>query len=191
MSETYDREAARDEAVRAVLPLVPAHGWTMKAVRLGAGENGTLLFPGGPPDLVEAYLAMANRDMARAAAPLLEGMRLTQRVRTLIAVRLEQAAPHREAVRHAVGFLARPSQAALAARCTARTVDAIWVAAGDESAGFSWYSKRAILAGVYTSTLLFWLGAGRGMEETLGFLDRRLAGVGRIGKLRQRVSVLF
>ncbi len=39
----------------------------------------------------------------------------------------------------------------------ARTVDAIWHAAGDRSADWSWYSKRAILAGVYGATLLFWL----------------------------------
>ena len=40
--------------------------------------------------------------------------------------------------------------------CTARTVDAIWHAAGDRSADFSWYTKRAILAAVYTATVLYW-----------------------------------
>ncbi len=76
---------------------------------------------------------------------------------------------------------------AAAARCTTRTADAIWHAAGDRSADFSWYTKRAILTGIYTSTLLFWLHDGSEADAaTLAFLDRRLAGVGELGRLRRR-----
>ena len=46
-----------------------------------------------------------------------------------------------------------------------------------------------ILAAVYSATVLYWL---RDMSEddaaTLAFLDRRLAGIGRIGRLRGRVD---
>ena len=76
-----------------------------------------------------------------------------------------------------------------AAACTARTVDAIWHAAGDRSADFSWYTKRAILAAVYSATVLYWLrDTSEDDAATLAFLDRRLAGVGRIGRLRGRVE---
>ncbi len=62
-------------------------------------------------------------------------------------------------------------------------MDAIWHLAGDRSADWSWYTKRAILAGVYGATLLYWLrDDSEDDEATLAFLDRRLAGVGRIGK---------
>ena len=80
----------------------------------------------------------------------------------------------------------------MALRCAARTVDAIWHAAGDSSADFSWYTKRAILAGVYGATLLFWLG--RHDEDdaaALAFLDRRLAGVAAIGRARRRCEGLL
>ena len=75
-------------------------------------------------------------------------------------------------------------------RCiTARTVDAIWHAAGDRSADFSWYTKRAILTGVYAATVLYWLrDTSDDDTATLGFLDRRLAGVGHIGSLRRRAE---
>ena len=75
----------------------------------------------------------------------------------MIALRLEQNRPHKEAIRRALALLALPRNARLAAACTARTVDAIWHAAGDRSADFSWYTKRAILAAVYGATVLFWL----------------------------------
>jgi ubiquinone biosynthesis protein COQ9 len=68
-------------------------------------------------------------------------------------------------------------------------VDAVWHAAGDRSADFSWYTKRAILAAVYGATLLYWLRDSSDDDAaTLGFLDRRLAGVGRIGSARRRVE---
>ena len=76
-----------------------------------------------------------------------------------------------------------------AAACTARMVDAIWHAAGDRSADFSWYTKRAILAAVYTTTLFYWLrDTSEDDVATLAFLDRRLAGIGRIGKLRGQAT---
>jgi ubiquinone biosynthesis protein COQ9 len=182
------RAQARDHAIRALLPLVPDRGWTLAALRDAAGPDADLLFPGGPSELVEAYIDLADRDMVSEAAPLVATQKLSQRVRTLIATRLDQALPHKAAVRRAASVLARPGSVALAARCTARTVDAIWHAAGDTSADFSWYTKRAILAGVYTSTLLFWLDSARDQAETFAFLDRRLAGVARIGRLRRTLA---
>ena len=94
------------------------------------------------------------------------------------------------AVRRAVAVLALPRHALLAGRCTARTVDAIWHAAGDRAADFSWYTKRAILAGVYGATLLFWLrDASEDDAATLAFLDRRLQGVARAGQVRRQFSI--
>ena len=76
-----------------------------------------------------------------------------------------------------------------AARCTARTVDAIWHAAGDEAADFSWYTKRATLGAIYGATLFYWLrDDSEDDAPTLAFLDRRLAGLGRFGKLRGRLT---
>jgi ubiquinone biosynthesis protein COQ9 len=187
MTESFDRELARFSAIEAALPFVAEHGWTATALRLGGGGSADLLFPGGSPDMVEAYIAFADRRMVDATIPVIGNLRLSQRVRALIATRLRQAEPEREAVRRALGVLALPGGAVAAARSLAGTVDAIWIAAGDRSADFSWYTKRGILASVYTATLLFWLNAGNDHEATLAFLDRRLEGVARIGKLRRRL----
>jgi ubiquinone biosynthesis protein COQ9 len=183
-----DRTAARDAAILATLPLVPQHGWTLSAVRAAAGQDADLLFPNGPAELVEAYIDLANREMVRLASPGLLDQKLPARVRALIETRLEWATPHREAVRRAASVLALPVNAATAARCTAGTVDAIWHAAGDRSADFSWYTKRAILASVYVATLFYWLNTPDDLPATLAFLDRRLAGISRIGKLRRRLG---
>ena len=182
-----ERSDARDAVINAVLPLVPELGWTCAALRQ-ASPNGDLLFPGGSGELVEAYLDLLDRRMALNAAPLLSNQRLPARVRSLIAARLALTDAHRPALRRAALVLADPTQAPRAARCAARTVDAIWHAAGDTSADFSWYTKRAMLGVVYASTMLYWLNDAITEETALAFLDRRLAGIARVTKLRRRLT---
>ena len=194
-----ERSAERDAAIAALLPLVPAQGWTMAALRGALGDIGAdtedaeLLFPGGGPDLIEAFIDISDRRMEQdAAAADLAALRLPARVRALIALRLQANRPHKDAIRRAVGVLALPGNFAVAARCTGRTVDAIWHAAGDRAADFSWYSKRATLTGVYAATLLFWLrDQGEDDAATLAFLDRRLEGVAHFGRWRRRAEAWF
>jgi ubiquinone biosynthesis protein COQ9 len=191
-----ERSAERDTVIAALLPRVPMQGWTRAALRgaladLGADPlDAELLFPGGAAELVEAFLDWADRRMeAAAAAADLAALRTPARVRSIVVLRLHELRPHREAVRRALAVLALPRHAGVAARALARTVDAIWHAAGDASADFSWYTKRATLAAVYGATLLYWLrDPTEDDAATLAFLDRRLAGVGRVGALRRRVE---
>jgi len=190
MFQPPERSPERDAAIEALLPNVPFDGWTVAALRAAAGPDADLLFPGGVTDMVEAYCDLGDRWMEEgAAAADLSSLNLSKRVRAIIALRFEQNRPYKDAVRRALAVLAVPGNAGIALRCTARTVDSIWHAAGDGSVDFSWYTKRAILAGVYGSTLLYWLNDGSDDDEaTLAFLDRRLAGVGRIGGLRRRLG---
>lgn len=191
-----ERSAERDAAIAATLSHVPVQGWTMAALRSGLRDLGRdprdaeVLFPGGVADLVESYIDLQDRTMEAAlAARDLSGLRLAERVRLAVAERLAAARPHREAVRRAAALLAQPWHAGLSARTLARTVDAIWHAAGDRSADFSWYTKRLILAAIYGATLLFWLrDDSEDDAPTLGFLDRRLADHARFHKAQLRAS---
>jgi ubiquinone biosynthesis protein COQ9 len=194
-----ERGPERDAAIQAMMPHVPFDGWTRRALAVAlAGsdapaDEAELLFPGGAVAMVEAFCDLADRRMTEGAAALdLADKGLIARVRAIIALRLAQNRPHKEAVRRAVSVLALPMHARQAAGCTLRTVDAIWHAAGDRAADFTWYTKRAMLAAVYGATLLYWLrDASEDNTATLGFLDRRLAGIGRTYKLRGRASAVL
>lgn len=164
-------------------------GWTTKALRAALEAVGRdpaeapLVLNGGAGDMIEAYVQSLDERMIAAAQGLEGG--LSARVKAVIATRLALSGGEKEGIRRALAWLALPRNAARTARITARTVDAIWFAAGDRSADFSWYTKRAILAAVYGATLLFWLGDTSPEDEnTLTFLDRRLKDVGLLGKLR-------
>ncbi len=156
-----ERSAERDAAIVAMLPHVPFDGWTRRALRAGladigvAREDAEQLFPGAAaPTLSRRSATWPTAGWRRPPPFWSPAMRLHQRVRAVIALRLEQNRPHKEAIRRALALLALPGHVRLAATCTARTVDAIWRAAGDRSADFSWYTRRAILAAVFGATLL-------------------------------------
>jgi ubiquinone biosynthesis protein COQ9 len=63
----------------------------------------------------------------------------------------------------------------------------IWRQAGDTATDFNHYTKRAILAGIYAATLAVFVDdRTEGKADTLAFLDRRLAGVGRFEKAKAK-----
>jgi ubiquinone biosynthesis protein COQ9 len=192
-----ERLSDRDAAIEAMLPNVPFDGWTNRALRSGLTSVGmpedeaVILFPGGAADMIAVFCDLADRRMTEAAAALAEAG-LTARVRAIIALRLTMNRPHKEAIRRAVSVLALPGNARAAAAITARTVDAIWHAAGDRSVDFSWYTKRAILTAIYGATLLFWLrDTSDDDADTRAFLGRRLEGVGRIGRVRGHARTML
>jgi ubiquinone biosynthesis protein COQ9 len=192
-----ERLSERDAAIEAMLPNVPFDGWTIRALRAGLAAAGlpvdeaTILFPGGAADMVAVFCDLADRRMTGASDSLTE-TGLTARVRAVIALRLAMNRPHKEAIRRAMAVLAWPGNARTAAAITARTVDAIWHAAGDRSADFSWYTKRALLTAVYGATLLFWLhDTSEDDADTRAFVERRLLGVGRLGRAQGRAAALL
>ncbi len=169
--------------IRAAVERAEWEGWspaTLRAACEDAGEDPALLdshFPRGVAGAVADWAALADAEMEAAAA--LEEMaswRIPVRIRRVVELRLRAVEHHREALRGALRVLALPWNLPLAARTAARTADAMWHAAGDTSADFSWYTRRATLAAVYGATLAFWLSPrAPEMEEVLAFLDRRLA----------------
>ncbi|MBE9603703.1 COQ9 family protein [Acetobacteraceae bacterium H6797] len=193
MAQHDDQADHQARALDALLPHAPRLGWSRAALEAGLADLGLpraeagLLFGPGPFRLIEAWARLNDRRMTAAAAEAdFEGLRTPGRVRAVVELRLGLLAPHKQALRSAVGLLATPFGLPSAWRIEARTVDAIWKAAGDASSDFSRHSKRAILAAIHTATLAYWLrNDGTSIEEAMAFFDRRLA---MLPKKRKRAS---
>ena len=202
MTDSPERNSLRERVLEATLPHVPFDGWTLAALASGAVDAGlapeTALraFPRGAVEAVEFWCTRADRRMMEALAARDLGL-LKTRERVALGVRLRLAAleHHREALRRALGLFALPLHAGAAGLSLWRTVDAIWYAAGDRATDFNFYTKRALLAGVYGATLLYWLDdRSEGAAETWAFLDRRIADAmsvpRKLAALGQRLSAL-
>ncbi|WP_343559286.1 COQ9 family protein [Kiloniella sp. b19] len=191
MSET--EEMSRDETVKAVLDsvlsLVPFEGWSERALIEAAEENDLsrqqvlALFPRGIQDVVRVLNQRFDDEMLAACpAEELEDMKVRERIATLVRTRLMVMEPHRDALKQGLSYFALPGNVTEGFHTLYDTLDRIWVAAGDRSNDYNFYSKRMLLAGVYSSTLLYWLEDGsEGYEKSWAFLDRRIANVLRVG----------
>jgi len=171
-------------------------GWSRAAMasaarrlELPVGEADRL-FPGGP---VQVLTWLSERSDLRTVEDMekqgIANLKVRDRIKQAVRLRLERHGGEREAVRRALGLLSMPFNGPLALRLLYKTVDALWYAAGDTSTDFNFYTKRATLAGVYSSTLLYWLNdRSPGSEATWSFLDRRIDDVMKIEKLKSRLS---
>lgn len=185
----------RPHLVAALLPHVAFDGWTEAALNRAAQDIGiaedraVLAFPRGGLDMILAWLALIDDAMAKALAQYpLETLKIRDRIHKAVMLRLEQIAPYKEAMRRAMPLLALPHNASAALRSTWRTVDAMWMAAGDSATDFNYYSKRTLLAGIYGATLMVWLDdESEGCKETEGFLARRIGNVMAFEKVKARV----
>ena len=197
MTDQYDRDDDRARLLEAALDHVAFDGWSETALRAAAEDTGIPLervlnaFPGGATELIAFHSETADRRMLEALdlEPLSE-MKVREKAAKAIRLRLEANFRNREAIRTALTALMMPQNAGLAARLLYKTVDAIWYAIGDRSTDFNFYTKRGLLAGVYTATVFYWLNdKTEGTAATWTFLDRRIAEVMKVpqvlGKLTQ------
>ena len=160
-------------------------GWNAKAVDSAAAQLGIdpaqarLAFPKDAPAMIEAWIDGVDAAMEAHFTPeVVAAMKVRDRIRTMIWFRLEATGPAREAVRSALSILAMPQNLPLALKTGWRSADRMWRLAGDTATDYNHYTKRLILSGVYTSTLMVWLDdQSEGWSETAAFLDRRLQNV--------------
>jgi ubiquinone biosynthesis protein COQ9 len=206
VTDTPELVARKDALLEATLPEVTFDGWSLTALRNGARSAGieesgiALLFPEGPGEAALWLDDWADRKMLAALEAMdLTAMKVRRRVAAGVEARLTVLAPYREAVRRAIALKATPWGAVRAAQILYRTVDAIWYAAGDTATDFNFYTKRSLLAAVYTPTILYWLNdRSEGSADSFAFLDRRLADVmklpqlgGELRKAAKRVATPF
>jgi len=180
----------------AALAHVPFDGFSDHALTRAAEEAGadkdTLarLFPEGPLSLVEAFSQSADAELETLLARMdLTRLKIRERIARAVLTRLEILAPNKEAARRAAAFLSLPPHLPLATKLIYATVDIMWRAAGDTSTDFNFYTKRGILAGVYSATLVRWFNdTSEDESATREFLAARIENVMQFEKLKAQAK---
>jgi ubiquinone biosynthesis protein COQ9 len=188
--------AIRRAILADALPNVPFDGWsgaTLRQATTAAGHDPAMAaraFPGGAIELLAFWLSECDRVMlAGFDDPAVRKLKLRDKMAAAIRRRLDHVAAHEEAVRRALNTLALPQHAPQALRSLHRTVDALWYAVGDRSTDFNFYTKRAMLAAIYSATLVYWLDdRSPDKAQSWAFLERRLDGIMRFQKWRGKLD---
>lgn len=170
-------------------------GWTREAVANAASAHGVnpevarIAYPGGAIDMIAAWIARIDADMAEALpAERIGNLPIRERIRSLVQFRLDAVTGREESLRRALAIMAMPQNAARTVKLSWSSADRMWRLAGDVAADFNHYTKRATLAALYASTLLVFVAdESEGKAETRAFLDRRINGVMRFEKAKARM----
>lgn len=186
-----------DELRVALAPDIAASaifdGWNETALKAAAEMAGCdsdiarLAFPGSKPmDMISAWIASVDQAMeVEWPAERLATLKIRERIRTLVAFRLDAVADVDEAVRRALAVMAQPQNAAQALKLGWHSADIMWRLAGDTATDYNHYTKRAILAGIYSATLAVFVNdESEGKADTHAFLERRIDGVMKFEKAK-------
>jgi len=192
MDEPSPLELIRRQLALAVGENAVFDGWTQAAVDAAAAQLGIdqaqarLAMPKDQAGQVETYIHAVDRALEEWFTPeRLAGLKIREKIRSILWKRLEIMEPAREAVRRALSILAMPQNVPAGLRTGWHTADVMWRIAGDTSTDYNHYTKRLMLGGVYASTLLVWLDdQSEGFVDTAAFLDRRIDDVMKIEKAK-------
>jgi ubiquinone biosynthesis protein COQ9 len=185
------RPALAPEIARAAV----FDGWSEQALTQAAVAQGVdpavarLAFPGGAMDMIDAWIEAADERMQRSFADgRLGTMKVRERIRALLLFRLDSLGGQEEALRRALAVQTMPQNIARALKIGWRSADRMWRLAGDTATDYNHYTKRALLAGIYASSLaLFVDDKSEGKAETYAFVDRRIDGVMKFEKAKAKL----
>jgi ubiquinone biosynthesis protein COQ9 len=170
-------------------------GWTDAALCQASALAGVdaavarLAFPGGAMDMIGAWIECTDAKMgAHFADGHLAGLKIRDRIRTLLLFRLDAVAGMEEALRRALAIQAMPQNLARTLKAGWHSADLMWRLAGDTATDYNHYTKRALLCGIYTATLAVFVDdRSEGKAETRAFLDRRIENVMQFEKAKAQL----
>lgn len=182
------------QLVDAALPHVPFDGWSKATLDLAIRDLGMDAAvahgacPRGAVDLAVAFHKAGDAKMVqRLHDEDLSTLRFRDRIAAAVRYRLD-AIEDKELVRRGTTLFSLPQHSGDGAACIWGTVDAIWTALGDTSDDVNWYTKRATLSAVYSTTVLYWLGDDSAENAaTWEFLDRRIDNVMQFEKVKAKL----
>ena len=186
-----------------MLNQVPNLGWTWDALNEAAKtskkvknsnkEELQILFDNKISNIISSFNDKLDEDMyAIFNAERDKEVGTTDTVKALILSRLKASENYKGIIKTSLFFMAQPRNAYVAFNQLRKTSNKIWEIAGDTSRGGTFYSKRLILSGVYSSTLAYWLAKeNRSIGGSEDFLDRRLEDVKNFGKLSKQSIEVF
>ncbi len=184
------------EILNKLLEEAPFSGWstnTLKEVvnRIGKTDALEILFPNGIKDLIDLYYDIADKKLIYDSdKENLNEKSIRERINFLINARINFFSENKEVVRQIIGSDILSGSYSSSLKRISHSVDIMWRIAGDKSVDYNYYTKRILLTGIYTSSILFWLDTDN-RNEVSKFIDRRIANVMSIEKIKKKLKPFF
>ncbi|XP_053255220.1 ubiquinone biosynthesis protein COQ9, mitochondrial [Podarcis raffonei] len=202
-SEGYEsEEQLQHQILTAALEFVPTHGWTADAIAEGAKSLGLSvaaagLFHNDGSELILHFVAQCNSKLTELLEEQhklvqlgqAEKKKTDQFLKDALEARLRMLIPYIEKWPQAISVLLLPHNIPASLNLLTSMVDDMWHYAGDQSTDINWYTRRAVLAGIYNTTELVMIqDSSPDFEETWSFLQNRIADAMNMGHTAKQVQ---
>ena len=149
-----------------------------------------LLFPGGKNDFLQFVLEQLNIDLENYCKKLdLIRLPVHKRIRKILLSKINIMDKEKKFYKKIFLSLLIPKKNFSLPLKLYKSVDQIWFIAGDTSVDFNFYTKRVILAGIY-SRIIFFFFNNNNQELLENLLDSNLKRVSKIPELKAKLSIL-
>ncbi|XP_063801862.1 ubiquinone biosynthesis protein COQ9, mitochondrial isoform X2 [Pseudophryne corroboree] len=189
-SEGYESvEQLQERILTAALAFVPEYGWTSDAIAEGAkaldlSAAAAGMFGNEGAELVLHFVSQCNRKLVEVLEEEQKLVQLgsaekkptAQFLKDALEARLKMLIPYMGYWPQALGILLLPHNIPASLKLLTTMVDDVWHYAGDQSTDVSWYSRRAVLAGIYNTTeLVMTQDNSLDFQDTWSFLQNRIS----------------
>lgn len=190
-------ESEKIKILDAFLKAVPFDGWnentlinTAKKLEFKDGYY-LLLFPEGITSLTQYFYKKMDESLANSFKNNTYS-KTSDKIYYLIELKLQLYSKQKEAIRKLSQYNLLPQNLLSAKKQLWNNCDKIWQLAGDNSTDYNYFTKRIILEGIYSSTLLYWLADDSpNFEDTKVFLKKKLSSIGKFGKIKKMTNNFF
>jgi len=188
----------KNQLLEQFIKSVPFEGWTLRnfknaEVTCGFKDNyHLLLFPNKLADLTQFYHESLNEKMTKTFLESNTHVKISAKIIYLVELKLELYAKNKEAIRGLMKYNTLPQNAISAQKRLWNTCDQIWFLSDDKSTDYNYYTKRSLLAAIYTATLFYFLDDdSENYQNTRDFLRRKIKNIGIIPQIKSKVSRFF
>lgn len=187
------QENLRQELLTEALKDIPFDGWSFKVVENAAFRlfnnkaYSEIAFPEGVKDLISYFIDNINKELEeKIKATDLTKLKVREKIFLIVKTRLELLKHHKIIIQKLLSYLSMPQNISFSTKLLWCTADQIWYLADDKSVDYNYYTKRTILAGVYSSTILYFISdSSENNEQTWEFLSRRIEDALKIGNIKK------
>ena len=149
-----------------------------------------LLFPDGKNDLLQFALEQLNIDLENYCKKLdLIRLPVHKRIRKILLSKIYIMDKEKKFYKKIFLSLLIPKKNFSLPLKLYKSVDQIWFIAGDTSTDFNFYTKRLILAGIYTRLILYFFNNNNQKELEI-LLDENLKKVSKIPEIKSKLIIL-
>ena len=149
-----------------------------------------LLFPEGNKDLLKYSLEQLNIEL-QEYCKLIDLIRLPlhKRIRKILLSKIEIMNKEKNFYKKIFLNSLLPNKSVSLPKQLYKSIDQIWYLAGDASVDFNFYTKRLILAGIYSRVVLFFFN-NNNQSELENLLDLNLKRVAKIPELKSKINII-